>query len=119
MGQHELLVDAIAREQLVVLAHLYHRATAADGRLIIWNTLRGSLSVFPADQAAVPAFEEDKQCRKCVILPNCQGNSCPLVRIRTQQSPCLPTRRRAKQQLLETLEYQQPRRLRDVPMLTR
>lgn len=51
-----------------------------------------------------PAFEQDKKCQKCVVLPNCQGTFCPLIRIETQQSPCTPLRRTLKSDLLEILE---------------
>jgi uncharacterized protein len=35
-----------------------------------------------------PAFESDPKCRKCVILPSCQGMSCPLERWDEHRSPC-------------------------------
>lgn len=51
-----------------------------------------------------PAFEQDKKCHKCVVLPACQGTFCPLIRIETNQSPCTPIRRTLKSDLLEILE---------------
>lgn len=51
-----------------------------------------------------PAFEQDKKCQKCVVLPSCQGTFCPLVRFETRQSPCTPVRRTLKSDLLEILE---------------
>lgn len=51
-----------------------------------------------------PAFEHDDQCRKCVVLPNCQGIHCPLVRIEEKTQPCISTRSNPKGELLATLE---------------
>lgn len=52
-----------------------------------------------------PAFERDSQCQKCVVLPRCQGISCPLPRIRQDTRPCIPTRTQGKAELLEALKY--------------
>jgi uncharacterized protein len=46
-----------------------------------------------------PAFEKDKKCQKCVVLPVCMGSSCPLVRFEQHTSPCIPLRRNAKEEL--------------------
>jgi uncharacterized protein len=35
-----------------------------------------------------PAYEQDKSCRSCYLLPSCQGLSCPYIRFETQKSPC-------------------------------
>jgi len=51
-----------------------------------------------------PAFEQDSQCRKCVVLPNCQGISCPLIRIEHNTQPCIPTRSNPKGELLAILD---------------
>jgi len=48
-----------------------------------------------------PAFEGDAKCRKCVILPTCQGLYCPKIRIEEARSPCPDTRLSAKRQLLD------------------
>jgi uncharacterized protein len=53
-----------------------------------------------------PAYERDEGCKKCVMLPGCQGISCPLVRMRTNESPCVPTKYHAKRQMVELLEAQ-------------
>jgi uncharacterized protein len=50
-----------------------------------------------------PAFEQDSQCRKCVILPTCQGLHCPLIRIEHNTQPCTPIRSRPKEELRATL----------------
>jgi uncharacterized protein len=51
-----------------------------------------------------PAFENDKQCGRCVMVPTCQGLHCPLVRIEKAKRPCPPTRLRAKDAMLEMVE---------------
>jgi uncharacterized protein len=51
-----------------------------------------------------PAFEQDSQCRKCVVLPTCQGISCPVIRIEHNIQPCISTRRNHKAELLAILE---------------
>jgi len=50
-----------------------------------------------------PSFERDDQCRKCALLPNCQGISCPLVRIEAERQPCIPSRSRPRETLLTAL----------------
>ena len=47
-----------------------------------------------------PAYSSDPGCQKCVVLPVCQGISCPLIRIEENRSPCIPLRRKAKPDLL-------------------
>jgi uncharacterized protein len=49
-----------------------------------------------------PAFENDTKCKKCVVLPACQGLHCPLVRIEENRSPCSPVRLHLKSALNET-----------------
>ena len=51
-----------------------------------------------------PEFEQDGQCRKCVVLPTCQGIHCPLIRIEHNVQPCISTRGNLKNELLATLE---------------
>jgi uncharacterized protein len=51
-----------------------------------------------------PAYEQDDQCRKCVVLPNCQGIHCPLVRIEQNIQPCISTRTNPKGELLSLLQ---------------
>lgn len=51
-----------------------------------------------------PAFEQDGQCRKCVVLPTCQGIHCPLIRIENNVQPCISTRSNLKSELLATLD---------------
>ncbi len=54
-----------------------------------------------------PAFEKDTQCQKCVVLPTCQGISCPLVRIEDGHRSCIGPRLKAKRQLLAILDSPQ------------
>lgn len=51
-----------------------------------------------------PAFEGDRQCQKCVVLPLCQGTHCPMIRIEENRSPCTPLRLKTKNRLLETAD---------------
>ncbi len=60
-----------------------------------------------ADRMALwtePAFEQDAQCRKCVMVPTCQGIHCPLVRIEQHTQPCISTRSNPRGELLGVLE---------------
>lgn len=49
-----------------------------------------------------PAFENDKKCQKCVVLPVCQGMFCPQIRFDYDRSPCTPLRMGAKKELQAT-----------------
>lgn len=63
--------------------------------------------VLDLDRMAVwtePSFEKDGKCRKCVMLPSCQGISCPLIRIEHNIQPCIPTRMNFKSELLASLD---------------
>jgi uncharacterized protein len=51
-----------------------------------------------------PAFEGDTKCKKCVVLPACQGVYCPLVRIDRNETGCSPLRKSAKKELIEAAE---------------
>lgn len=46
-----------------------------------------------------PAFEKDSQCKKCVILPTCQGMHCPQIRFDYNRPPCTPLRANFKAQM--------------------
>lgn len=52
-----------------------------------------------------PAFEQDAQCRKCVVLPTCQGIHCPMIRIQQDTQPCCPSRANFKTEMLDGLRY--------------
>jgi len=65
-----------------------------------------------ADRMALwtePAYEQDQQCRKCVVLPNCQGISCPLIRMEHHTQPCIPARSNPKGELLRILDAPSPK----------
>ena len=47
-----------------------------------------------------PAYAADPGCQKCVVLPLCQGISCPLIRFDENRSPCVPVRHGAKRGLV-------------------
>jgi uncharacterized protein len=47
-----------------------------------------------------PAYSTDPGCQKCVVLPVCQGMSCPQIRMDENRSPCIPLRSDAKRGLL-------------------
>jgi uncharacterized protein len=47
-----------------------------------------------------PAYATDPGCQKCVVLPVCQGMSCPQIRMDENRSPCIPVRSDAKRGLL-------------------
>ncbi len=51
-----------------------------------------------------PAFEQDGQCRRCVMAPNCQGIHCPLIRIQDDTQPCIAARKHPREELLGILD---------------
>lgn len=51
-----------------------------------------------------PAFENDGQCQKCVIVPTCQGMFCPMIRIENDRSPCPPSRLHLKDEMLQAVD---------------
>lgn len=51
-----------------------------------------------------PAYESDTKCKKCVVLPLCQGTHCPMIRIEDHKSPCTSLRLDAKRALVTTQE---------------
>ncbi len=59
-----------------------------------------------------PAFESDGKCKKCVVLPACQGIYCPLVRIDRNETPCSPVRKTGKRELAEAVRLSEPRKKR-------
>ena len=64
--------------------------------------------IINADNLALwtePAFQSDTGCQKCAILPTCQGISCPLIRIESNQSPCAATpKKNVRNELLMAME---------------
>lgn len=52
-----------------------------------------------------PAFQNDGNCRRCSIVPTCQGISCPLIRIESKTRPCSATPKpNLRNELLNTLD---------------
>jgi uncharacterized protein len=66
-------------------------------------TEQGDMILDPDKMAlwTAPAFESDAKCKKCVVLPACQGAFCPIVRFDTGHSPCTPLRKNAKRELAD------------------
>jgi uncharacterized protein len=79
----------------------------ADHNVIGHLTETGEM-VLDRDRLArwtAPAFEQDAQCQRCMVLPNCQGIACPLVRIETGARWCAPTRRSGKRMLHDLFRH--------------
>lgn len=77
-----------------------------DGRLEIDQ---GRLAPWVA-----PYFESDSKCKRCAVLPVCQGFSCPLPRITSGERPCIPTKSNWRHHLLDTVQRVEPARRRTV-----
>lgn len=88
---------ALDKDDSNVVGHLTEQGTMEIDRdkLALWTE---------------PAFESDSKCKKCVMLPTCQGLHCPLVRMEEHRSPCGPVRLNLKQALRETNEILETRR---------
>jgi len=54
-----------------------------------------------------PAFEDDKVCRKCHVLPLCKGVFCPLERIEKGHRECMPVKHRLRTELITTIDAAQ------------
>lgn len=54
-----------------------------------------------------PAFESDRGCQSCHMLPACQGVHCPQVRMDHNIAPCPGVRRTAKQEMLDYFQAKQ------------
>ena len=48
-----------------------------------------------------PFFEHDDECRRCVLLPTCQGSHCPLRRVGSEARACPGLRSSFKTELRE------------------
>lgn len=106
--------------QVCYAARPYNFIVGADGKLmkctidldmqdrnIVGRLTEGGDLDLDLDKLALwtePAFEKDKKCQKCVILPTCQGMFCPQLRMDTGKSPCSPLRKDAKKELMEVLQ---------------
>jgi uncharacterized protein len=106
--------------QVCYAARPYHLIVGASGKLMKCTvaldqdernivghiTPEGRIEMDHAKLAAwvAPAFEKDVQCQKCVVLPVCQGCSCPLPRIIRGERSCIPARSNWKEGLLSLVE---------------
>lgn len=53
-----------------------------------------------------PNWQTDSECASCQMMPACQGNHCPLIKIQSEDEDdkaCVPARRRLNSALKETL----------------
>lgn len=77
-----------------------------DHNVIGQITEDGDLDVDPDKFAAwtEPGFEGDDKCKKCVVLPICNGVSCPKKRLVAGRSPCIPLRTTFKRELRGMVE---------------
>lgn len=71
-----------------------------DGRM---SLDRGKMALWTK-----PWFADDPGCQKCVILPLCQGTSCPLSRIRSNKPPCPPLKTNLKKELIAAQKFKMP-----------
>jgi uncharacterized protein len=62
-----------------------------------------------------PAFESDKICQSCYLVPTCQGLHCPLIRFETNKQPCPSTKSNLRDELLTTLEASNNQRTTQQP----
>jgi uncharacterized protein len=116
--------------QVCYAARPYHLIVGASGKLmkctvaldrdernVVGNmTPDGRAEIDPAKLApwVAPAFEKDTQCQRCVVLPVCQGCSCPLPRITHGERSCIPARSNWKKVLLSLVESTPSSQLRTV-----
>lgn len=71
--------------------------------------------IIDEDKLAVwtePAFEDDRVCRSCHVLPTCQGMHCPMERLKTHKRFCMPVKRRLRHELQLTAKILDRRRQR-------
>jgi uncharacterized protein len=48
-------------------------------------------------------YQTDERCKDCVVLPLCQAQSCPAVRLSQGKNPCTPIKFALRQELLAAL----------------
>lgn len=88
-----------------------------DERNVVGTLTPDGLLQLDQDRLAAwvaPYFEQDTHCKRCVLLPVCQGFSCPLPRITDGARPCIPTRTTWKKELIAGIENTPPVRQRVV-----
>lgn len=88
-----------------------------DERNVVGTLTPDGLLQIDQDRLAAwvaPYFEQDSHCKRCVLLPVCQGFSCPLPRITDGARPCIPTRATWKKELIASIEQTIPVRQRTI-----
>lgn len=94
--------------QVCYAARPYHFVVGADGTLmkctvLVGNDERNLVGRLSEDGELLidedlfarwvqPFFESDAACRKCVLLPTCQGGFCPADRLKSGSRSCPGTR---------------------------
>ncbi|HEY7402080.1 MAG TPA: radical SAM protein [Candidatus Angelobacter sp.] len=118
LRQRDLRSYAFPGRQVCYAARPFNFIVGADGKLMKCTILLdkkdynvvgrikddGDLELDP-DRFSLwvaPAFEQDSGCRKCQLLPSCQGMSCPLVRIEEHVAPCPSNKANLRNELLAT-----------------
>ncbi|HEX8276363.1 MAG TPA: radical SAM protein [Longimicrobiaceae bacterium] len=111
-------------KQVCYAARPYNLVVGADGKLmkctvaldkkdhnIVGRITPEGETVLDPDKMALwvePAFANDSGCRRCHLVPVCQGISCPLVRIEDGHRPCIPARSNLRNELLAAMEASEP-----------
>jgi uncharacterized protein len=114
--------------QVCYAAKPYSFVVGADGRLLKCTVALDRLDLnrvgrlhedgeltLDEDRLALwtqPFFEHDETCRRCVLLPICQGSHCPLSRLESETRSCPEIRTTFKADLRESLATVPARRHR-------
>lgn len=109
--------------QVCYAARPYHFVVSATGKLMKCTVALGEMEenvvgqVQPNGEWQIrddrmarwvnPFFESDAVCKRCHLLPTCQGAACPLVRLETGHRCCCTTRSELKHELRMTLRQAQ------------
>jgi uncharacterized protein len=116
MRVQSLLSGAGLGKQVCYAARPYNFVVGADGQLMKCTIVLGKEDynvvgrlgddgslLLDTDKMALwtePAFERDRGCQKCTLLPACQGMHCPLVRIQSNVAPCPGGKTQLRKELL-------------------
>jgi uncharacterized protein len=111
-----LLSGAGLGKQVCYAARPYNFVIGADGQVMKCTIVLGKEDynvvgrigddgslLLDIDKMALwtePAFEQDRGCQKCMLLPACQGMHCPMVRIQTGAAPCPGSKTQLRKELL-------------------
>lgn len=121
---HSLREIGSLGKQVCYAARPYNFVIGADGKLmkctvaldkddanVIGHISPDGELVYDPDKFALwvePAFANDSGCRRCHLVPVCQGMSCPLIRMQENRRPCIPARSNLRNELLAALEASGP-----------